>query len=239
MPLRGASVTRAGVPAGVCARTLREQVVDDLAQPVAVAEHGRRLELEVERPRRARPRAPSRPPRRRARRARPARARAAGPRRAARAAAGRRRARSCARTRALIPRIERARSSGRSSAPRAKSSAYARTAASGVRSSCDASATKRRSRARGLARVGTRLDLAEHRVQREPEPADLGRVVGALDAVREVAGGDRGGRRARSPRAAAGRGGRPRGRAAATPRARASVTSSSIRSSRCSVASTS
>ena len=46
----------------------------------------------------------------------------------------------------LMPLIARARSSGRLSAPRPNSSAYARTAASGVRSSCEASATKRRSR---------------------------------------------------------------------------------------------
>ena len=45
----------------------------------------------------------------------------------------------------LIPDMERARSSGRSAAPRVNSSAYARTAASGVRSSCDASATNLRS----------------------------------------------------------------------------------------------
>jgi hypothetical protein len=45
----------------------------------------------------------------------------------------------------LIPDMARARSSGREAAPRANSSAYARTAASGVRSSWEASPTNRRS----------------------------------------------------------------------------------------------
>jgi hypothetical protein len=48
---------------------------------------------------------------------------------------------------ASIRDIEFARSSGRSPAPRRNSSAYPRIDVSGVRSSCDASATKRRSRA--------------------------------------------------------------------------------------------
>ena len=42
-----------------------------------------------------------------------------------------------------------------------------------------------------LARLERRLDLAEHRVQRQPEPPDLGALVLALDALRQVAGGDR------------------------------------------------
>ena len=135
-----------GVPGRRVRADVREQVVDKLPQPLAVAEddaparsRGRDRPRRVDRARGVDGLA------RRPRRARPARARAAGPRRAARAAAGRRRAGSSAPTRARIPPIARARSSGRSSAPRAKSSAYARTAASGVRSSCDASATKRRS----------------------------------------------------------------------------------------------
>ena len=37
------------------------------------------------------------------------------------------------------------------------------------------------------------FDLAEHRVEREAEPADLGSFVGGLDAPGEVAGGDRAG----------------------------------------------
>ena len=37
------------------------------------------------------------------------------------------------------------------------------------------------------------LEAVEHRVQREPEAADLGARVGRLDAVREVAAGDRAG----------------------------------------------
>ena len=42
----------------------------------------------------------------------------------------------------------------------------------------------------GLPRGHLRLDLVQHPVQREPEPSDLGALVGALDAAREVAGGD-------------------------------------------------
>ena len=63
------------------------------------------------------------------------------------------------------------------------------------------------------------LDLAEHRVERPAEPADLGARVVVLDALGEVAAGDRGGRRARSARAAAGRPGRARGRAGGPRRA--------------------
>ena len=36
------------------------------------------------------------------------------------------------------------------------------------------------------------FDLPEHRVQRQPEAADLGARLGAVDAAREVAGSDRG-----------------------------------------------
>ena len=94
----------------------------------------------------------------------------------------------------LIPLIERSRSSGRSAAPRSYSSAYARTAESGVRSSCEASATKRRSLrsdascARKDASIRASID-----VQREAEAADLRSFVRALDPRREVAGRDRGG----------------------------------------------
>ena len=73
--------------------------------------------------------------------------RAAGPGRAGQAAAGRRRAGPCAASRAGCPVIERSRSAGRSRAPRSNSSAYALTAAIGVRSSCEASEMKRRRRA--------------------------------------------------------------------------------------------
>ena len=38
------------------------------------------------------------------------------------------------------------------------------------------------------------LDLAEHRVERAAEPADLGARIVVLDALREVAAGDRGSR---------------------------------------------
>jgi hypothetical protein len=44
---------------------------------------------------------------------------------------------------------------------------------------------------RGLARTERRLDLHQHRVQREPESADLGAFLRALDALREIAGRDR------------------------------------------------
>ena len=44
-----------------------------------------------------------------------------------------------------------------------------------------------------LARGERVLEPVEHAVQREPEAADLGALVGRLDAVREVAAGDRGG----------------------------------------------
>ena len=38
------------------------------------------------------------------------------------------------------------------------------------------------------------LQPVEHRVERDPEPADLGARVDGLDAVREIAAGDRAGR---------------------------------------------
>jgi hypothetical protein len=65
-----------------------------------------------------------------------------------------------------------------------------------VRSSCDASATKRRSlrsdasRARNADSIG-----AQHRVERAPEAPDLRLLVRALDPARQVARGDRLGRR--------------------------------------------
>ena len=103
-------------------------------------------------------------------------------------------------------RIVLARSSGRSAAPRRNSSAYPRIDVSGVRSSCDASATKRRSRASDCGAFGERgLDLMQHLVERDAEPADLGRVVDDLDAVREVAGRDRAGGLLHLLRAAAAR----------------------------------
>ena len=93
-----------------------------------------------------------------------------------------------------IRRIVFARSSGRVFAPRRNSSAYPRIDVSGVRSSCDASATKRRRRVSDAVRSANALfDLAEHRVEREPEPADLGLLVGGLDPTREVAARDRAG----------------------------------------------
>ena len=65
---------------------------------------------------------------------------------------------------------------------------------SGVRSSCDASATNRRSRASDAVRSAKAcFDLAEHRVEREAEPADLGALVGGFDPARQVAGRDRAG----------------------------------------------
>ena len=91
-----------------------------------------------------------------------------------------------------MPRIERARSSGRVSAPRSNSSAYARTAASGVRNSCDASATNRRSfRSDASSARSDDSICAEHRVERDPETTDLGIRLGPLDPLREIAGGDR------------------------------------------------
>ena len=45
-----------------------------------------------------------------------------------------------------------------------------------------------------LLRAERRLDRPEHGVERVPQPADLGAVVVALDAAREVAAGDRRGR---------------------------------------------
>ena len=101
---------------------VREQVVDDLAQPVAVADHDCLLGVELDRPLRLDGACRVDRLGRRARRARPARARAAVLRRAGRAAAGRRRA-AHALGLAADPVIERARSSGRSAAPRVKSSA--------------------------------------------------------------------------------------------------------------------
>ena len=55
----------------------------------------------------------------------------------------------------------------------------------------------RRSRSSDRRRsVERRLDLREHRVQREAEPSDLGALVGGLDAARQVARRDRPGGRA-------------------------------------------
>ena len=113
----------------------------------------------------------------------------------------------------LIPLIERSRSSGRSAAPRSYSSAYARTAESGVRSSCEASATKRRSfRSDASCARNDASIRAEHDVQREAEAAHLGSL-----SARSTRG--RGRRRRsrmrcrRSPRAGAGPAARATGRA--------------------------
>ena len=61
-----------------------------------------------------------------------------------------------------------------------------------MRSSCEASARNRRRRS-SLAcwRSERALEPVEHRVERETQPADLGARVDRLDAVREVAAGDR------------------------------------------------
>ena len=68
---------------------------------------------------------------------------------------------------ASIRAIASARSSGRSAAPRRNSSANPRTDVSGVRSSCEASATNRRSRCSDWRRsLEGLLDLGQHRVQR-------------------------------------------------------------------------
>ena len=79
------------------------------------------------------------------------------------------------------------------------------------------------------------LDPVEHRVQGEPEAADLGARLGPLDPVREVTGRDLVGRPADRAPADAGRGARSRGRAGRSPPSTPSVTNTSIRSSRWSV----
>ena len=63
---------------------------------------------------------------------------------------------------------------------------------SGVRSSCAGVGDEpSQARFRRGALRERDLDLPEHRVEREPEPPDLAVLVGGLDALGEVAGGDR------------------------------------------------
>ena len=136
---------RGGRPGRRVGADVRKQVVDDLAQADAVADDDRALGVELDRAVPGRRPARSRPPRRRPRRARTG-SRSSGRPSSRRASRRRSSTRTLIRSDSrLIPLIERSRSSGRSAAPRSYSSAYARTADSGVRSSCDASATKRRS----------------------------------------------------------------------------------------------
>ena len=93
----------------------------------------------------------------------------------------------------LIPLIERSRSSGRSAAPRSYSSAYALTAESGVRSSCEASATKRRSFRSDASCARKDASIRrEHDVEREAEAAHLRSLVRVLHPAGEVACRDRG-----------------------------------------------
>jgi hypothetical protein len=88
------------------------------------------------------------------------------------------------------PRSTRARSSGRCCAPRSKSSAYAPTALTGVRSSCEATQT-----ALGFLLLRERvLDALQHRVQGDAEAPDLGAFVGVGDARAQLAAGDLRGR---------------------------------------------
>ena len=82
-------------------------------------------------------------------------------------------------------------------APMRSSSAYPRIDASGVRSSCEASARKRRSRSslscRSANASSRRLSIA---LSDEPQPPDLRLRRRGADAVRHVAPGDRPGRAA-------------------------------------------
>ncbi len=61
-----------------------------------------------------------------------------------------------------------------------------------MRSSCDASATNRRSLRSDASRARNAVSICdEHRVERDPEPADLGALILVRDAVRQVAARDR------------------------------------------------
>jgi hypothetical protein len=102
----------------------------------------------------------------------------------------------CARTRARSRTSTAQRSSGCIAAPRSNSSPYARTAASGVRSSCDASATNRRSRCSDLSRARNADSVcASIALSDRPSRPDLRLRIGAFHPVRHVARGDRRGRR--------------------------------------------
>ena len=123
MPSARCTRTRAGVPGGVCERTLPSRLSSTCRRRVAVAEDDRRLGVELDRTGRVDASARSRPPRLRARRARRG-SRSSG------CPSSRRASRSRSSTSALIrslsrliPVIARARSSGRLSAPRSNSSA--------------------------------------------------------------------------------------------------------------------
>ena len=136
-------------------------------------------------------RAPRRRRRERPRRRRPAPARAAGPGRAARAATGRRRARPSAATRA---RCRPSPARGPGPVARAAVEQLGVGLHRGQRRAqlVRRVATKRRSRCSDAAALGERLlDLAEHRVERPAEPADLGARVRVLHPAAEITGGDR------------------------------------------------
>ena len=147
--------------------------------------------------------------------------------------------RSCAPTRDEMPAIERSRSSGRCAAPREKSSAVGANGgerrAQLVRRVGDETPQLA---LRRLARAERRLDLREHRVQGEPEPADLGALVLPGDAVRQVAGRDRRGGRADLGERPEPDADHPETERRVMPPSTASVTSSSTRTRRCSVLST-
>ena len=140
----------------------------------------------------------------------------------------------------LMPLIERSRSSGRSAAPRSNSSAYARTAASGVRSSCEASATNRRSLRSDASCARNAASIwREHRVERR---ARGGRPRFAPRRARpagEVAGRDRRCGPADLLERPQTEPHEPEAERRRSHRARRAVTTSSIRSSRSSVESTS
>ena len=89
----------------------------------------------------------------------------------------------------------------------------------------------------GLERADRLLDVGEHAVQREAEPADLGAVV-LLDALREVAGGDRGGGLPHRVEGLQADPDHPEADARSSASSAIAVTSSSIRSRRWSVLST-
>ena len=199
-----------------CARArCAKQVVDHLAQPVAVAEHRRGLDVRRRSAARGRRPAPRRPPRT-----------TSSPSSTGSCSSGRpsssRASSSRSSTSTLIRSVSRV-----MPRHRAREVLGALGGAAAEQLGVRAHGGERRAQLvrrvgdeapqlllRGLARLERRLDLREHRVQREPEPADLGASLGALDAVREVAGGDR---RRRALDRASGRrpSARPRARAAA------------------------
>ena len=231
---RAATRTVASACRAACATARCQQVVEHLAQSGAVAERRRPARPGARSGATGRPRAPSRPPRPRARRARTGSAlerpalvepgeqqqvldeRAHPLALRARSRASRARGRPAARRRR-----------GRT-APRS-----ARTAASGVRSSCDASATNRRSR-RSEASIRSSIVFSA-RPSRPTSVRDSARSTRCERSPAAIRVGGPADRR----RAAAARAARSRARAARSPRRTPSVTSTSIRSSRCSVLSTS